>query len=186
MGFTAPVDRKGTEVLSCLHLRIAPDPRKKHMELAAEWIDHHPGPSGSIAVVEVGFLGWATERPVLDLLGLISPGALDAVKNGRTAEFFLDERPAYFVFNTNFLYIFGDLLGSSAFLERYELVHTIPATRRHVVPVQIWQRRGPPGKKHSAKPNQELAGKRSTVDLGESRRDDYCPLDSGAVRRYDR
>lgn len=121
----------------------APDPRKGHMEAAARWIDDHPDPEGSIAVVEVGFLGWACERPILDLMGLNSPGALQALMVQQVPRFFFAEGPAFFVFNTNFQYIFGDLLKHPAFLDQYEVVHTIPPTSRHVVPVQIWQRKEP-------------------------------------------
>jgi hypothetical protein len=114
------------------------------MEAAAKWIDDHPGPEGSIAVVEAGFLGWASERPILDLMGLNSPGALQALMVQQIPRFFLAEGPAYFVFNTNFQYIFDDLLKHPEFLDRYEVVHTIPPTSRHVVPVQIWQRKEQP------------------------------------------
>jgi hypothetical protein len=126
------------------HRRVAPDPRKGHMEAAARWIDDHPEPEGSIAVVEAGFLGWASERPILDLMGLNSPGALQALTVQQIPRFFLAEGPAYFVFNTNFQYIFDDLLKHPEFLDRYEVVHTIPPTSRHVVPVQIWQRKEQP------------------------------------------
>ena len=122
------------------HRQVAPDPRHAHMAAAAQWIDDHPGPAGSIAVVEAGFLGWESERPILDLMGLNSPGALQALTARRVPEFVLAESPAFFVFNTNFRYAFSDLLTDPAFLQRYAIVHTIPATARHVAPVQIWQR----------------------------------------------
>lgn len=40
---------------------------------AGDWIRRHTPPSASIAAVEIGVLGYASERPVLDLMGLVSP-----------------------------------------------------------------------------------------------------------------
>ena len=40
---------------------------------AGEWIRRHSPPSATVAAVEIGVLGYSGERPVLDLMGLVSP-----------------------------------------------------------------------------------------------------------------
>jgi arabinofuranosyltransferase len=40
---------------------------------AGTWIRHHTPQGSSVAMVEIGTVGWYSERPVVDLLGLVSP-----------------------------------------------------------------------------------------------------------------
>ena len=41
----------------------------------AEWIKAHSEPNASIAYVEIGVIGYYSERPILDLMGLVTPEA---------------------------------------------------------------------------------------------------------------
>ncbi len=62
-------------------MRTSPgDSRRLAYQRVAELANRYP-PGTRIAAWEVGFLGWQSHRPVVDLLGLVSDGAsLDAVR----------------------------------------------------------------------------------------------------------
>ena len=117
-----------------------PDPRAEPMVEAASRIDDSALLEGSIATVEVGFLGFATRRPVLDLMGLGSPGALDAVTSSGVADFFLERDPAFLVANPTFSYILDPLITDPRFRSRYEPVFSVPPTDRYPKAVSVWQR----------------------------------------------
>jgi hypothetical protein len=37
------------------------------------WLRDHTAASASVAAVEIGTLGWYSERPIVDIVGLVSP-----------------------------------------------------------------------------------------------------------------
>jgi hypothetical protein len=117
-----------------------PDPRMEAMVEAAGWIEARPAPTGVAATVEVGFFGFATRRPVLDLMGLGSPGALEALTTDGLADFVLDASPAFLVENPRFDYILAPLLTDPRFRARYQPVHTVAPTDRYPRTITIWQR----------------------------------------------
>jgi hypothetical protein len=66
----------------------------------AAWMNEHAGP-GELALGDIGYVGWATDRPILDLLGLVDPeiarlpgGYTQKLGPGLTARFF-QKRPRY-------------------------------------------------------------------------------------------
>jgi hypothetical protein len=72
--------------------RQPPDPRWAGYVEAARIVRQT---GGSVAAVEIGFLGYFSEAPVLDLMGLVSPEALAARRRGGLAELVARERPEY-------------------------------------------------------------------------------------------
>lgn len=66
----------------------------------AAWMNEHAGP-GELALGDIGYVGWATDRPILDLLGLVDPviarlpgGYTQKLGPGLGARFF-EKRPRY-------------------------------------------------------------------------------------------
>jgi hypothetical protein len=55
--------------------QAGPVPKMQSYRRAAEWIKAHSGPDASIAYVEIGVIGYYSERPILDLMGLVTPAA---------------------------------------------------------------------------------------------------------------
>jgi hypothetical protein len=49
---------------------------------AGDWIRSHSPPRASIAYVEIGVLGYVSDRPLLDLMGLVTPWARPYVARG--------------------------------------------------------------------------------------------------------
>jgi hypothetical protein len=52
---------------------FAPAPYLQSYQRGAEWIRANSPPDAAIAYVEIGVLGYYSERPILDLMGLVSP-----------------------------------------------------------------------------------------------------------------
>ncbi len=55
--------------------QAAPVPKMQSYRRGADWIKAHSGPEASIAYVEIGVIGYYSERPILDLMGLVTPAA---------------------------------------------------------------------------------------------------------------
>ncbi len=61
---------------SWIYLRQAASvPKMQSYRRGAEWIKAHSEPNASIAYVEIGVIGYYSERPILDLMGLVTPAA---------------------------------------------------------------------------------------------------------------
>jgi hypothetical protein len=50
--------------------------------LAAEWICQHSSEETTIAVPEIGLIGWYCDRKIIDPYGLVSPEMIPYVQNG--------------------------------------------------------------------------------------------------------
>ncbi len=71
-------------------------PRPGYNEAAA-WIDAHTPPSATVASGEVGLLGWYTNHPIQDYLGLISPQAIAPLRRGDMTWWVDGLRPDYWM-----------------------------------------------------------------------------------------
>ncbi|HEY0783878.1 MAG TPA: hypothetical protein VGE98_15585, partial [Thermoanaerobaculia bacterium] len=67
---------------------------------AGEWIREHSAPTDDVAFDEVGILAYTSERPVQDLVGLVSPRSLPYVAVGDFLGAFLAKPPTFVVFHT--------------------------------------------------------------------------------------
>jgi len=74
----------------------APVPHMLSYRRGAEWIKAHSAANASIAYVEIGVIGYYSERPILDLMGLVTPWARQYVlRNDLLGA--LKEKPTDFV-----------------------------------------------------------------------------------------
>jgi hypothetical protein len=99
---------------------FAPAPYLQSYRQGAEWIRASSAPEASIAYVEIGVLGYYSERPILDLMGLVTPWARPyVVRNDLLGA--LRERPTDFVlFHTRGR--MGPIVDSRWFRRRYQEV----------------------------------------------------------------
>jgi hypothetical protein len=58
-----------------VHVQIATHRVSDLYQRAGEWIGAHGGPNTSVAYLEVGEIGYYSQARVIDLLGLVTPGA---------------------------------------------------------------------------------------------------------------
>jgi hypothetical protein len=62
-------------------LRVSvPEPRALAYQRVGEWLDANLPPNARVAVMEVGIMGFYAHRPMVDLLGLIRPETIDALR----------------------------------------------------------------------------------------------------------
>jgi arabinofuranosyltransferase len=64
---------------------------------AAEWLDDNTPSGASVAATEIGVLGWASGRPVVDYLGLLDEQSVQEVGRGDLASWLDREQPDYYV-----------------------------------------------------------------------------------------
>ncbi len=121
-----------------------PDPRWGGYVAAGRFIREHRG--RSVAAVEIGFLGWESEAPVLDLMGLVRPDALAARKRGDLPTLVAREGPEYLVDAT----LFRDpwlnpILNHPVIAGGYREVASFPDGRDPGLRVRLLRRIGPSG-----------------------------------------
>lgn len=100
-----------------------PDPRMRPNRAVAEWIRQSSTPQDSLAAVEVGFLAYFSQRTTIDLIGLGSEGALEALVDGHVADYFYAHSPTFLVRHPVFDYIQAPILEDARFHARYRLAH---------------------------------------------------------------
>ena len=99
-----------------------PDPRYPLYATIGRWVAAHSAPDAAVAAAEIGFLGWESRRRVVDLVGLVSPGALAAREAGEPAEWLLRERPRFVVDPPRFRATGdGEFLGHPTIVARYRV-----------------------------------------------------------------
>jgi arabinofuranosyltransferase len=76
------------------------DPRYELYRRVGEWLREHTAPDERSAYVEVGTIGYFSERPVDDLLGLVTPRSLPYLRHGDIAGAFLARPPDLFLYHT--------------------------------------------------------------------------------------
>jgi hypothetical protein len=105
-----------------------------YQHVALEYRDAPELENGALAAGDIGALGWYTNAPILDLVGLVSPQAQayyplpdDAyvINYAVSADYLLDEMPSLVVI----LEAYGrhTLLQNPRFLHHYELLQSIPS-----------------------------------------------------------
>ena len=73
------------------------------MVAVAHWLEENTAPDDLIAVHDIGAVGYWTDRPLLDLAGLITPEVIPFIADaGRLAEWMITEGAEYAVFFPDF------------------------------------------------------------------------------------
>lgn len=64
---------------------------------AAEWLKANSPEDASVSATEIGVLGWVSERPIVDYLGLLEPLSAEEVGRGDLSTWIGREQPDYYV-----------------------------------------------------------------------------------------
>ena len=84
------------------YYRGQPGPANRLYRAAGEWFAENTDQDASIAYLEIGQIGYYSDRRVIDVLGLVTPGVVDHVKKGDFLWAYLRYKPDYIVYNAIF------------------------------------------------------------------------------------
>jgi hypothetical protein len=75
--------------------RTPPDPRTGAYAVIGTYLRRHSTPESVVAAVEIGALGYTSQRPILDLMGLVSPEALAFRSQSGLATLLIARQPCF-------------------------------------------------------------------------------------------
>lgn len=116
-------------------------PRRQLYTEVGRWLEANTRRDESVAYFEIGYLGWFSQRNIVDPVGLVTPGGLDSIRQGQLHWIFGLHSPNYFIHNSRR----GQddpLLSSQAFRARYEEIERFRADDYPGELVVFKQRRG--------------------------------------------
>ena len=124
-----------------------PDVRTRLYVAVGRHLRVHSPPGTRVAAMEIGALARAADRPVLDLVGLVSPEVLRARAAGRLPEYVADAAPEYILVPPPFLgRELGDVMRHPEIRARYRPAARFVDPDYEHDPVTLYRRRGPPAR----------------------------------------
>jgi hypothetical protein len=90
------------------------------MIVTAHWLSQHTAPGDLLAVHDIGAVGYLTDRPLLDLAGLITPEVIPFMADPeRLADWMGQQGADYAVFFPDFSPVYAELSGDPRFQQVY-------------------------------------------------------------------
>ena len=90
-------------IKSYLHTRrFLPFPKLQLYTKAGKWAAENTPPDAEIAFLEVGYFGYYAQRKIIDLVGLVTPGVSDHIRERDFSWAVKKYRPDYLVYNPEF------------------------------------------------------------------------------------
>ncbi|MCB0076266.1 MAG: hypothetical protein KDD73_02510 [Anaerolineales bacterium] len=104
------------------------DPRAAPYRAVATWMTENTSADRTLAHVEIGYLGFYSENPIVDLAGLTDPRLLaNASRLDMAANFWLTE-PDYFLYHPSFGWLVDSIVTDPRFANHYQPVADFPWT----------------------------------------------------------
>jgi hypothetical protein len=123
--------------------KVLPEAKTGVYEQAGRWLRSHTPADALVGVTEVGIMGYYSERPMIDFLGLLEPDVSDALGRGDLYWALLRYQPDYLALTAiSPLYAY-DLRADAWFQAAYAPVHTFDDPRFWGSPLTVYQRRLP-------------------------------------------
>ncbi|MBI2845702.1 MAG: hypothetical protein HYX86_04045 [Chloroflexi bacterium] len=120
----------------------SPGPRERLYQEVGIWLQENTPPEATVAVMEVGIIGYYSQRPMLDFLGLLQPQVAQALARGDIFWSLPHFRPDYVVLGSvNPLYSYY-LDPDSWFNTAYRPLQIFHDPEFWGSPITIYQRRG--------------------------------------------
>lgn len=118
-----------------------PDPHLETYRLVADWLARHTPVDSSVALLEIGVVGYYSERQVVDTMGLVTPGMVGHLQNWfQTLRYAVNRYwPDYVVALAQTAWT--GIASEAWFQEAYTPVGVIENAADSVAPVIIFQRR---------------------------------------------
>ncbi|HNT34772.1 MAG TPA: glycosyltransferase family 39 protein [bacterium] len=101
-----------------LHQEIQAEMTQVHKQIGL-WLKDKSQPKDTILVGDIGYIGYYSERHILDWMGLVSPKVIPYHKNGIPEKVVLDFRPEYIVLG-EYDYLFPLLTNQNWFSRMYQ------------------------------------------------------------------
>ena len=102
------------------------------MVAVARWMEEHTAPGDLIAVHDIGAIGYLTDRPLLDLAGLITPEVIPFIADaGQLAEWMAARGAAYAIFFPDFSPTYAQLAADPRLEQIYCADHAWTRQRGH-------------------------------------------------------
>ena len=122
-------------VISSIRLLQRVPPKLGAYKEAGIWLSENSPPGSTVSFIEVGVIGYFSDRPVLDILGLTYPEAIKYIKEKALHKFIEEIKPNYYVRNTNFdtWDMTKEIHKSKFFKEHYVKVASFPLSRKNDV-----------------------------------------------------
>lgn len=104
-----------------------------------QWLARETPPDATVGYLEVGYVGYYSRRHIVDPLGLVSPGAADAIARRDFLDTYRRRRPDFILYQPAFFpeYL-GILVDQPWFREDYRAVATLPSGRDQ--PITVYRR----------------------------------------------
>jgi hypothetical protein len=115
-----------------------PHPGERLYERVGRWLAATALPTDSVGYFEIGIIGYYSQRPMVDALGLVNPGVASHVAAGEFTWAYQHYRPTYVLTNDLFPEI-SQVTREQWFQQEYRLV-TSMSEPGYPVPVVIYQR----------------------------------------------
>jgi len=102
--------------------KILPFPKLELYTEAGKWMAEHTEPEASVAFLEVGYFGYYSQRKIIDLVGLITPGVPSHIRR-RDFQWAVDfYRPDYFIYNSEFSNWLKQIIEQPWFKKEYKKI----------------------------------------------------------------
>ena len=108
---------------------------------AGLWLHEHTPPTATVGYFEIGFVGYHSQRPLVDAVGLINRGVSERVAEGNFKWAYLHYRPDYLIINPVRWYDrIGNIRDETWFGDAYRQVTTIEEPGYFDAPLTIYEK----------------------------------------------
>ncbi len=123
----------GAMVAKTKRLKTWRNPKIEAYLDVADWLRVHTQPQTTVGFIEVGTIAFFSERQIIDLLGLVTPGVTPYLATQDNAGLFKALQPEYYIRNCDF-----DSWGMN------RRIHESDFFRQHYVPIASFNQQGRP------------------------------------------
>lgn len=123
-----------------IYSMLAPNSHYELYRRTGEWLRDNTPPGSTLAYVEVGTIGYFSERSVQDLLGLVTPRSIPFVPKGDMVGAFLTQPTDYFLFNPHLAGFLDPVRQQAWFSRNYREVQRLDPLPGNTEFILVYQR----------------------------------------------
>jgi hypothetical protein len=104
------------------------------------WLRDNTISSDTIGLIEIGIIGYYSDRKIIDYCGLITPGTTENMRTRNFSSSFNKFKPDYFVYNSEFSPWLDDIFDTEWFSNSYKKVQNIHNPNFFWTPIRIYEK----------------------------------------------